>query len=160
MNALVHSDAMIEHWGEVFVSAGLRERLGITFEKFLEWPRYWLVVARRKLKREIEAAAERIDGDNFAPLMAEQQALADRIAAETADEVEARREAAAMTAALRRVGSGMSTAEDAALIERALNQSATGRRMLAQRNGRYFEALHHHRHPVSRADFSSRGGAA
>ncbi len=174
-NGLIHSDEMLNHWGDVYVALGLDELLGITFEQFLCGPRFYLIQARGRVALKIlaqlrfeaaggeafaEAAADRIGRTGFAGLLPFQRVLADRIEAEELVAEQRRIEADSMTAALRRVEWGMSTAGDAELIERALSQSTTGRRMLAQRNGRYFEALHHHRHPVSNPDFASHGGAA
>jgi hypothetical protein len=131
--ALVHTDAFIEHWAGVFTRGKLRATLGITFERFLTAPRRWCAAARLAANEDaetilarwrrdgIQAAAERIEAQEFAPLLPAQQAVAERVhEAET-------------TAALKRMEAGTTTVGDAALIRAALGQSATGRRILAEK---------------------------
>ncbi len=120
---MMHTDAMIDHWGHVFEQQKLGRLLNIDFERFLGAPRRYLEAAKERLAADCEAAAERIGSGTFAPLLPAQAAVAARLNGEQGP--------AEMTAALERVAVGESTADDAELVRAALRQSHMGRRLLA-----------------------------
>lgn len=79
---LTHTDEFIEHWGSVFVTLGLRELLGISFERFLECPAAHLEAAQaadEALRAQAEAVAVRLAEQVFEPLLPRQRAIAERI---------------------------------------------------------------------------------
>jgi hypothetical protein len=123
-----HSDEFIEHWAEVFREGRVKTLLDIDFETFLEDPKAWCAAA---------ACVSRVQAGAFEPLLPEQQAVSNEVLAED------------ITAALKRMNDGLTLSSDQVLIEAALGQSLTGRRMLAQR-GMHVEYQDPHR-PIDKS---------
>jgi len=118
--ALVHTDAFIEHWAEVFLDSDMHRRLGIEFEQFLTSPKIYCYALAAE-SEDSKETAERIAHETFEPLLPEQQAVAERVNAD------------ATTAALKRLETGTQTEADMPVIRDALERSAAGRRILADR---------------------------
>jgi hypothetical protein len=109
-----HSDEFIEHWAEVFREGRVHTLLDISFETFLEDPKGWCTAA---------ACVSRVQAGAFEPLLPAQQTVSNAVLAEDT------------TAALKRMETGQQTSADQVLIDGALGQSVTGRRILAERAG-------------------------
>ncbi len=80
----IMSDEDMDFWGDLFVIGKVGERLGITFEQFLEEPRTHLTRAG------LQGADERM-AQGFLPLLPKQEAVISRLHAKWDAEARARR---------------------------------------------------------------------
>jgi hypothetical protein len=143
MRTEIYSDEYIDRWGRIFCAHRLDRVLGITFEKFLGLPSYWMRCYHALLNSSdhLDAAAVRVSrGEYEAPTVA-QAKVAEKV---YCDEVKA---------AIRRTSQGLSTTDDAELLEACIAAARGIRELPRQDNGVACEHMRHHRHPKSNAMF-------
>ncbi len=138
-----YADEYIERWGRIFCRHRLDRVLGITFERFLALPDYYMLRYHELLNSSdhLEAAAVRVGEGEFDPLTARQARVAERV---YCDEVKL---------AIRRTAQGLSTVEDAEMLENCIAAARGIRNVPRQNNGVPVEKMKHHRHPQSDAMF-------
>lgn len=141
------SDDYLDRWGRIFTRHRLDRVLGITFEKFLNLPDYWMDRYHATLNscEHLTAAALRIGQGEYEPPTVQQAKVAEQIYARE------------IKSAIRRSAQGMSTIDDAELLERAIAAARGIRNVPRQNNGQPVEKMGHHRHPKSRAMFPEGG---
>lgn len=141
-----YPDDYLERWGRVFVQHRLDLTLGLTFEKFLRVPQYFMnkyheVMNSEDHKKAVEAA---INGREFALLEEKQAAIRECVYSQSIKD------------AIFRSAHGISTPDDADLLERAIRAARGIVNVPRQNNGHPIEKMVHHRHPRSQSDFTYR----